>query len=254
MIGLLMLLLAQVAGAPVAPEPAPIATMPEATPTATVPEAAPIAAVPVADPILAEQRGGFRLPNGIDVALSVQTQTAVNGAVQLRTVFQIDDGSPTFTIYAAKTGETVSVGTAAAGGQATQAAAPTISYDRASGIQVTPGIAPSSISVSAKPVTSEAIPAGLTEVAAGAVTDTGAITDTTRNGVRAVTLTGSDLSITHLAGNAFGSAIANSGNDRSIDTQTTVSINLSNAGPDVLGSSMFRVQDIALDAVAMRVH
>ena len=82
MSGLVLLLLAQVAA----------------------PELPPIAAAPVADPILAEQRGGFRLPSGIDVALSVQTQTAVNGAVLLRTVFQIDQGAPNFTIYAAQAG------------------------------------------------------------------------------------------------------------------------------------------------------
>ena len=230
MSGLLLLLLAQAAATP------------------------PIAAAPVADPILAEQRGGFRLPNGIDVALSVQTQTAVNGAVLLRTVFQIDQGSPTFTIYAAKPGETVAASAAGGDTPVARTSTPIISYDRTTGLQVQPGAISSPLLVSAKPAAPTALPAGLTEVAAGAVTDAGAITDTTRNGVRTVSLNGADLTITHLAGNAFGSAIANSGSDRAIDTQTTVSINLSNAGPDVLGSAMFRVQDIALDAVAMRVR
>ena len=218
-------------------------------------ERPPIAVAPVADPILAEQRGGFRLPSGIDVALSVQTQTAVNGAVLLRTVFQIDQGAPNFTIYAAKPGETVETNTAA--GEASTArtsSAPVISYDRVNGLQVQPGTISSPISVSVKPAAAAALPAGLTEVAAGTVTDAGTITDSTRNGVRAVSLNGADLTITHLAGNAFGSAIVNAGSDRAIDTQTTLSINLSNAGPDVLGSAMFRVQDIALDAVAMRVR
>lgn len=236
MSGLLLLLLAQAA-----------AVSPAA-------EGPPIAAAPVADPILAEQRGGFRLPSGIDVALSVQTQTAVNGAILLRTVFQIDQGSPNFTIYAAKPGETVGMSAAGGDPQTARTSTPIISYDRTNGLQVQPGATFSPISVSAKPGAVAALPVGLTEVAAGTVTDAGAITDTTRNGVRAVSLSGADLTITHLAGNAFGSAIANSGSDRAIDTQTTVSINLSNAGPDVLGSTMFRVQDIALDAVAMRVR
>lgn len=216
--------------------------------------APPIAATPVAEPVLAEQRGGFRLPNGIDVALTVQTQTAINGAVQLRTVFQVDRGAPSLTIYSPKPGEVVALSAAGGEKQAMPGTAPTITYDRMTGVQVVPGTSPSTLSVSGGQVGMDAVPAGLTQVADGATTDAGAISDTTRNGVRSVSLAGADLTITHLAGNAFGSAIANSGSDRTIDTQTTVSINLGNAGPDVLGSAMFRVQDVALDAVAMRVR
>ncbi len=219
-----------------------------------VPLAPPIAASPVAEPVLAEQRGGFRLPNGIDVALSVQTQTAINGAILLRTVFQVDRGAPSLTIYSPKAGEVVALDTAGGEKRAASATGPTISYDRMTGLQVVPGTSPSTLSVSAGRTTTDSLPAGLTQVTDGTPTDAGAISDTTRNGVRTVSLAGADLTITHLTGNAFGSAIANSGSDRTIDTQTTVSITLGNAGPDVLGSALFRVQDVALDAVAMRVH
>jgi hypothetical protein len=215
---------------------------------------APIAGEIVPDPVLAEQRGGFQLPNGIEVELSVQTQTSVNGAVLLRTVFQVDRGSPTLSIYAPKQGEIVASATSGSDRAATGTTAPTITYDRNGGLQVIPGTTSSMVSVSGTPVTAGALPAGLTQVASGTVTDAGTIGETATNGTRAVSLGGADLTITHLAGNAFGSAIANSGGDRVIDTQTTLSINLGNAGPDNIGSSMFRVQDIALDAVAMRAN
>jgi hypothetical protein len=232
MIGPLLAMLAQVT--PAAPAPTPL-----------------LDATPVADPILAEQRGGFRLPNGVDVSLTVQSQTTVNGAVLLRTVFSLDQQKPSLAIYVPRNGETVPVGASASAASAGQAMAPTISYDRNGGLQVTSVVVPS-VSVSGGGSSTDVVPAGLTQAAAGAVTDAGTLSETATNGTRQVTLQGSDFTITHLSGNAFGSAIANSGSDRTIDTQTTVSINLGNAGPDVIGSAMFRVQDMALDAVALR--
>ena len=215
---------------------------------------APIAGEVVADPILAEQRGGFQLPNGVNVALSVQTQTSVNGAVLLRTIFQVAEGSPSFSIYAPKHGEVVVSGASGSERSVSGTTAPTITYDRNGGLQVVPGTTSPLVSVSGTSMTASALPAGLAQVASGTVTDAGTIGETTTNGTRAVSLEGADLTITHLAGNAFGSAIANSGGDRVIDTQTTLSINLSNTSPDNIGSSVFRIQDIALDAVAMRVN
>ena len=61
-----------------------------------------------------------------------------------------------------------------------------------------------------------------------------------------------DIRIVHLTGNAIGSAIANMGSDRAIDTQTTLSIDLRNAGPDVLGSTMLRVEDVGIGALTSR--
>lgn len=217
-------------------------------------EPAPMAAAPISDSVLAEQRGGFRLPNGIDVALSVQTQTALNGAILLRTVFQVDRGAPTLTIYAPKPGETVAAeGVGDTRPSASTAVASTISYDRLSGLQVTQAAPRAIMSVSAGRGP-DPVPAGLTQVVAGTSTDAGTISATGGSGVRSVSLAGADLTITHLVGNAFGSAIANSGSDRAIDTQTTLSITLGNAGPDTLGSAMFRVQDMALDSIALRTN
>lgn len=216
--------------------------------------ASPLAAPALPDVVLAEQRGGFRLPSGIDVSITVQTQTVLDGAIVLRTVFRADQGAPTITILAPSPGHPVAAGTSGSGGSAQAAAMPSVTYDRAAGIQVVPGLGTPRIAVTTDSGQSLATAGGLTPVQPGATTDNGTVSASDNGGLRTVTLDGADLTITHLAGNAFGSAIINSGNDRAIDTQTSVSIGLSNAGPDVLGSTMFRVQDVALAATAMRAN
>lgn len=227
-------------------------------------QAAPIASAPVADPELAQQRGGFQLPNGVDVALTVQTQTAVDGAVVLRTVFKADVGTPTLTVFTPKPGMTVqagpSNGVSEDGGVGTSAAVmtPTVSYDPRTGIQVTPGVSAPAINITSGHAAAEAAPpADLQTVdarGAGVATAAGLVTQVDTEHLRTVQLQGADLAVTHFAGNAFGSAIANSGSDRAIDTQTTVSLDLSNAGPDVLGSAMLRAMDVASAATAMRAQ
>lgn len=177
---------------------------------------------PLADEGLAAQRGGFSLPNGIDVALSIDTQTAVDGAVVLRSVFRVDTGKPETAVYVPRAGQVVPEGR---GGTSVQVNGGTV-----------------------------AIPAGLVRAEAGTVTDNGVVTIGERGGVRTAGLSGAGLDITHLAGTAIGSAIANSANGRTIDTQTNVSIDLRGAGPDVLGSAMLQAQALASDAVAGRVR
>jgi hypothetical protein len=216
--------------------------------------ATPLGAPAVSDPVLAEQRGGFRLPSGIDVAITVQTQTVLDGAVVLRTVFRADQGAPTLTVLAPTPGQTVAATRNAAAAGGSQPTMPTVTYDRANGIQLIPGVAAPQIAVTSGGTQSLAASDGLAPIAPGAVTDNGTLSAAGANGLRTVTLQGPDLTITHLAGNAFGSAILNAGNDRAIDTQTSVSIDLRNAGPDVLGSSMFKIQDLAIASAALRAQ
>lgn len=205
--------------------------------------AGPFAVAPLADEELAGHRGGFALPGGIDVAMTIDTQTAVDGAVVLRTVFRADQGVPTLTTYVPRAGETVA---AAPVRVAAVTTVPTVSYDRQSGIQVTGGLATPDVALTGAP---GAIPAGLEQVSGGA----GNVSERTEGALRLVELTGADLTVTHLAGSAFGAAIANMGSDRTIDTQTSVAIDLTGAGPDVIGSSMLRVQDVAMQALVGRL-
>ena len=203
----------------------------------------PSGALPDAE--LAAQRGGFELPGGIDVALTVQTQTSLNGSVVLRTVFRADNGPATLTVYAPRPGETVAARGVAGTGRA---AMPTITYDSRSGLHVTPGVSTLAVSTGATPATE----AGLAQVADGAVTDHGTIVQAVRGGVQSTELRSDDLTIAHLAGSAFGSAILNSGSDRAIDTQTTIGIDLNNAGPTLLASAALRIEDVAIDAMSLR--
>lgn len=211
----------------------------------------PLAAVSVPDAELASARGGFSLPGGIDVALTVQTQTAINGAIVLRSVFRADQGTPTLTVYAPKSGETV------AAGQVTSTAAgtgmPTITYDGRGGLQITPAAGGPAVAIASATAAGN-VPAGLDRVAPGASlqTDNGTVSQATNAGLQTAELRAADLSITHLAGTAFGSAIANSGSDRAIDTQTSVGIDLHNVGPTIMASAMLRVEDVATSAMLTR--
>ncbi len=207
------------------------------------------AAPVVPDEDLAGMRGGFRLPSGIDIAMTVQTQTAIDGQIALRTVFRIDQGTPTLVAYVPRAGESVPIDRPATDRQVA-AATPTITYDNRTGIRVTPGMA-STVGVGAVGAAADLddLPVGLVEAGSGA----GVAIDRS-GGVQTARIDRADLTIVHIAGHAFGSAIANMGSDRAIDTQTSVAIQVGNAAPDVLGSSLFRTQTVALDALAGRLR
>ncbi|KHL24163.1 hypothetical protein PK98_15490 [Croceibacterium mercuriale] len=218
-----------------------------AAPTFTLPE--------LPDAVLAEQRGGVRLPSGIDLALTVNTQTAVNGNVVLQTVFSIVDGAPTVTVLTPEDGRTVAAPVAGAGTATVGGAAPVVTYDRQHGLQVTGANSAIPVQFGKGTAASSAPLQGLQAIdpTRPVRTDAGTVSQTGETAVRSVDLVAPDLTISHLVGNAFGSAIANARNDATIDTQTTLSIDLRNAGPDVLGSAMLRVEGVALDALGSRM-
>lgn len=56
------------------------------------------------------------------------------------------------------------------------------------------------------------------------------------------------LEVRHLAGQAYGSVITNHGNDIAIDTVTNINVDLRNATPLNIGSTMFRVEALVLDS------
>lgn len=212
----------------------------------------------VPDQVLATQRGGVRLPNGIDLALAVQTQTAVNGAVVLQTVYAVDKGPATLTVYVPSPGSVVPAQRAAPPSVSPAAMTPIVSYDPRTGHSVTQGYSGMPVTVgggNVAVVSSTSIPEGLVvlDQSASENTAAGAVSSRSDGLLKTVTLAGNDLTIAHLAGAAFGSAIANTGSDRAIDTMTSISIDLRSAGPDVLGSVFFRVEDVALGALGSRL-
>lgn len=221
---------------------------------APAPAAAAAVTPPLPDAELARQTGKFLLPNGVELALSVTSDTTLNGQPVLRTVFTIDHGVQTQVFGRDPAAAPVTyapTGNAAAGGPT----GVTVTMDRQSGLQtVTPtyGVAagapgvsvgaaqdPRALGLTALPVT-----AGGPAVA----TPDGAVTVTTLPSGTQVTLAGDHFAVSDLVGHAIATAIANSGNDRTFDTATNVAIDLRNIAPYQVGAAQMRVESLALDA------
>lgn len=213
----------------------------------------PFGSKAVTDEVLAEQRGGIRLPSGIDVVLSVETRTAIDGQVVLQTIVKIDRGAPVTTVYVPETGSTVTIPQRS--GASGFGAATTVTYDRQSGIRISRLAPAPGISVTARPADQMPQLEGLKEIdiSTPVNTDHGLVSSIGNLSRPGVELKASDIQLTHFTGRAFGSGIFNSGSDRIIDTQTTISIDLHNAGPEVLGSAMFRVENVAIAAMSIRL-
>ncbi|WP_375392006.1 hypothetical protein [uncultured Sphingomonas sp.] len=221
------------------------------------PVPAPDAAVtpPLPDAELARQTGKFLLPNGVELALSVTSDTTLNGQPVLRTVFTIDHGVQTQVFGrdpAAAPVTSAPAGNAAAGGPT----GVTVTMDRQSGLQtVTPtyGGAAGAPGVSVGAATQDPHALGLTAlpVTAGGpavATPDGVVTVTALPTGTQVTLAGDHFAVSDLVGHAIATAIANSGNDRTFDTATNVAIDLRNIAPYQVGAAQMRVESLALDA------
>lgn len=152
---------------------------------------------PLAEAELAKERGGLRLPNGLEITIGVATNTRVDGRLVLSTTYNVSQGAAQMRVL---------------GGVG-------------SGPDGTTEVTPTAGGVSTRDGTVQMLP----------------------NGVR---FSGDAIEVTHLAGQAFGTVLANSGSNRVIDMQTTVDIQVSGITPDMLGSSALRVEGLALDATS----
>lgn len=206
------------------------------------------------DAQLARLTGKFVLPNGVELALSVVSDTVVNGQLVLRTVLTVDRGSQVqvFGREGAATGATYE---GAAGG--VQTVAPTgvtVTLDRRSGLQtVTPtyGVATPAVTVGA--VQQQPDASGLSAlpvVAGGAAVATadGTVSVAAVPSGTQVTLVGDQFSVANLVGRAVATALVNSGNDRTFDTVTNVGVDLRNIAPYQAGAAQMRIETLALDA------
>ncbi len=219
---------------------------------AAAPPPSAFGAAAVAEEELADMRGGFTLPSGVNVAIAVQTDTLVNGNLLLRSAFVIDQGTPQLSVFVPKDGEQVP-GTPA--GTTSSSAGPIISYDRQGGLQVIPrGQNAPAVTVTSgqAPRTLDPNAPGLQKLEldrGGSVqTPNGLVSLDQVNGVERVRLQNDRLQTNHLFGGALGSLTTNTGNDVSLDTVTTISIELGNVSADTVGSSLFRVEGIALES------
>lgn len=193
----------------------------------------PVAANPfeetaVAHEALETMRGGFALPGGLDVSIAVQSDTAVNGALVLRTQFLASSGSPTLTVFGR-----------------TDASAASTAAPVSSGRTVTVGVQPAALGAPAGLTQLNLAPGGVQAVTEGTVSLAAGDGPANR-----VTYSQHGLDVTHLTGQAFGAVAANSLDSVSIDTATIVNIDIRGATVLNMGSSMARIDTLALDAAA----
>lgn len=216
--------------------------------------AGPAARTVLTDAELAQVTGKFLLPNGVELAVSVTSDTAVNGQLVLRSVLTVDKTS-TLQVFGRSPGAPAIPAAAASAVKAGAAgvAGIQVALDRQSGIQtITPTFTVSqapSVSVGAAPAASAA---GLTALpvtpggAAVATADGSVTVQAVPSGGAQVMLEGDRLAVANLVGPSVATAVVNSANDRTLDTVTTVAVDLRNAAPYQIGAAQMRVDALAI--------
>jgi hypothetical protein len=240
-----LLLLASLSGMEPAPDSAPAAPF--------------LPADKVADAALAGMRGGLRLPDGLDVQIGIDIETRLNGALILHTIYSSDGPNAGIKVYTGGTSTPArTAGAIKVSGSATSNA-PVIVVDRtATGTIVS--ARPQPVPVNAALV--QGSPADWPDVSgqnAVAVTANGPAVSSGGNGIQltsdrqgaVVTLDAPGLEVRHLVGRATGVVIANTGNDRVIDTASAVNVTLQGLSP-VLMSSFLTINRIAASAAQAR--
>ncbi|PTQ13157.1 hypothetical protein CLG96_03235 [Sphingomonas oleivorans] len=192
-----------------------LAALPSAA-AAAVPDDNPFGAPPVADSQLATMRGGVRLPNGFDVAIGIDIQTRVNGALALQTVYASEGPNAGLHVY---TGD----------GETRPLAPSTVRIETAS------GSARPTVSVTNGTPQNWPVPAGQTLVPVvangpGMAGQAGLFSLREDDRGMVVTLDAPALQIRHLVGEATGVAVANTADSRTIDTVSAVNIDLKGVG------------------------
>lgn len=215
----------------------------------------PFGAAPVSDQELSGMRGGFELPNGMNVAVAVEIETRVDGALALRTVLNlVDSAKPALQVFTPanlKPNMPDPAATPATG--VVHASLPAVELDKGSSAQP---VASSAISV---PIVSmNETPGGVTTVPGQAPapnnllhSDLGAVSVEQTKAGSVVILKGPDLEIQHMTGNSTGVLVANTLDNRAIDTIATVNVSLSDSAVPV-GNILLRIESIVLNAVGAK--
>lgn len=193
-------------------------------------------AAPLADDVLEELRGGFILPNGMDVAIGIDIQTSVNGVLALRTmVTTADAGLPVLFV-----GDGSSSANSAQGGTA-------VMLPGGGVVRLVDGGASS---MEAGPGQQRIEPAAN---GAAVSTPSGVVRLFNDGSGSQVVLSGDSLELRHMVGNFTGSIVANTANDRSISTVVTVNVDLQNSAVP-LGNALLRLESIAMEAASRGIR
>lgn len=186
----------------------------------------------VADGDLDKVRGGFVLPNGLNVGLGITVNTLVDGRLALSTMLTVDDVAQ-LTVYSnpstgARSQSDPSVVRGTAGG-------PSVRVTQGGLDRPTHSAQPLAVVAAGVPV----------ETAFGAVTL--ARTDTQAT----VSLVGEGIEVRHMIGATTGALIANSVGERVIDTMVTIDIDVRNSAIPA-GAMALRLEGVLADASALR--
>lgn len=208
------------------------------------------------DEELAKVTGKFVLPNGVELALSVTSDTVVDGQLLLRTVLTVDRSTQLQVFGRTGQASTVAYAGAANSAGARQPMGVVVEFDRRSGLQtVTPtfNVAQgSTVTVGAVAEEPHALGlAALPLVPGGPAISTvdGTVSlATARNGSQQVSFVGDQLSVVNLVGQSIATALANSANDRTLDSVTNVAIDVRNLAPYQIGMAHLRVDALAVEA------
>lgn len=215
-------------------------------------------AVPVADSELATMRGGILLPNGLNIAIGIDIQTRVNGVLALHTIYSTEVPNNAIRVYTDGTTAPASAPgttTIATGGNSS----PGIDASRSpTGTTVTAasGGQPMIVNVLVGPTSTWLDAAGQTNVPVTAngsavPASSGAITLVEDGAGARVTLSAPGLQVQHLVGQATGAVIANTADNRSIDTVSSINVNLVGVPAALLGGALM-INRLAAETASRR--
>lgn len=219
----------------------------------------PFARPPVSDSELDTMRGGFSIGNGVEIAFAVQTTTRVNGATVLLSEFRMGNSQPRLDVFVARTTAARADDAKPATPAPAPAASPipTVAFALDGNGVVSPpspDLPQVKFSVSTGPVNLLDEVTELDQVALApgeAVATPAGLVSLSGDTLKQVRIQSDGLEAVHYFGNAFGSLTANFADDRVIDTTTNISIDLANVSPDALGSTLPRLEGLALDSASM---
>lgn len=215
----------------------------------------PFAVHRVGEGELAAMRGRLLLPNGLDVAIGIDIQTRVDGILVLHTIYASEGANPGVRVFTDGAGAATTAPATVRLASPSTTGTPVVIVDRSpTGTTILPTAATAAATVNlvnGDPST-WLTSAGQTEVpvtANGPAVDAqpGAISLRSDAGGAVVMLTTPDLQIRQLIGQATGVVVANTGSDRTIDTVSSVNVDLNGISPATF-AAVFAAQRAVFDA------
>jgi hypothetical protein len=202
----------------------------------------------VPDRELARMRGGFNLPNGFDVSFAIDLQTRINGVLAVQTSYHSDGPDAGLHVY----GPDGAPAGSPAGTPVSQPGSNVVVAQGSTGTTIVAAPQSSSPAVTVNTASnagaaSTGTPLPVTANGPAVQTPTGSYTLTQSDRGNVVTYDAAGIQVQQLIGQATGVAVANTANNRSIDTSTTVNVDLSNVPVAQIAGSFIAAR-AALDA------